>query len=55
MSSNQTDMLEAARAERLWPRPPLWVAALGAAAIALLLAYPFIFNASFSHHLMILI
>jgi branched-chain amino acid transport system permease protein len=49
------DMLDKARAERLWPRPPLWVSALGAAALALLIGYPFIFTTSFSHHLMILI
>src|ERR1700756_4341928 len=55
MSSSRTDMLEKARAERLWPRPPLWVSVLGAAAIALLIAYPFIFTTSFSQHLMILI
>jgi branched-chain amino acid transport system permease protein len=48
-------MLEKARAEPLWPRPPLWVSALGAAALALLIAYPFIFTTSFSQHLMILI
>jgi branched-chain amino acid transport system permease protein len=55
MSSDQGRMLEAARAERLWPRPPLWVVAVGAAGAVLLLAYPFIFKASFSHHMMILI
>ena len=55
MPCNQSHMLKAARAERLWPRPPVWGAALGAAATALLLAYPFIFKESYSHHLMILI
>ena len=48
-------MLKTARAEPLWPRPPLWVSALGATALALLIAYPFIFTTSFSQHLMILI
>jgi branched-chain amino acid transport system permease protein len=48
-------MLKTARAEPLWPRPPLWVSALGTAALALLIAYPFIFTTSFSQHLMILI
>jgi branched-chain amino acid transport system permease protein len=48
-------MLETARAEPLWARPPLWMSALGAVAIALLIAFPFIFTTSFSHHLMILI
>ncbi len=55
MAGDQGRMLEAARAERLWPQPPPWVVAFGAAAAVLLLAYPFIFTASFSHHLMILI
>ena len=55
MASDHARMLEMARSERLWPRPPLWVAALGAAFAALLLAYPFIFTAQFSHHVMILI
>jgi len=55
MASDHARMLEMARSERLWPRPPLWVSALGAAFAALLLAYPFIFTAQFSHHVMILI
>src|SRR5947209_17682410 len=55
MSGSRTDMLKTARAEPLWPRPPLWVSALGTAALALLIAYPFIFTTSFSQHLMILI
>jgi branched-chain amino acid transport system permease protein len=55
VSSEKIRMLEAAKAERLWPLPPVWVMATGAAGAALLLAYPFIFKASFSHHLMILI
>lgn len=55
MASDQARMLEAARAERLWPRPPLWMSALGLAMAALLLAYPFIFKSTFSHHTMILI
>src|SRR5262249_58047502 len=42
-------------ADRFGPRPPLWVSALGATALALLIAYPFIFTTSFSQHLMILI
>ena len=48
-------MLEAARAEHLWPRPPLWVMALGTTGAVVLLAFPFIFQTSFSHHTMILI
>src|SRR5881394_916350 len=55
MASDQARMLEAARAERLWPRPRLWVMVLGAAGAVLLLAFPFIFQTSFSHHTMILI
>lgn len=55
MASDQSRMLEAARAERLWPRPPLWISVLGLGMAALLLAYPFIFKSTFSHHLMILI
>ena len=55
MSSEQPLMLEAAKAEHLWPRPPLWAIGIGAAGAILLLVYPFIFKASFSHHLMILI
>ena len=55
MASDQARMLEAARAERLWPRPPLWVMALGATGAVLLLAFPFIFPSPFSHHVMILI
>jgi branched-chain amino acid transport system permease protein len=55
MASDQERMLEAARAERPWPRPPQWMMALGAMGGVLLLAFPFIFQASFSHHTMILI
>ena len=55
MPDSRADMLKTALAERLWPRPPLWMSALGAATIALLVIYPFVFTTSFSHHLMILI
>jgi branched-chain amino acid transport system permease protein len=55
MANIRTDLLKAALAEPLWPRRPLWMSVLGAAAIAFLIAYPFIFATSFSHHLMILI
>jgi branched-chain amino acid transport system permease protein len=55
MASDQARMLELARSERLWPRPPIWVSALGAAMAAFLLAYPFVFTSQFSHHVMILI
>jgi branched-chain amino acid transport system permease protein len=55
MASEQARMLETARAERLWPRPPLWLMTLGATGAVFLLAFPFIFQTSFSHHMMILI
>ena len=55
MAGDQARMLEAATAERLWPRPPLWVMASGATGAVLLLAFPFIFRSVFSHHTMILI
>src|ERR1700730_14481990 len=55
MASDRTRMLDAARAERLWPRPPLWGMAFGAMGAVLLLVCPFIFQTSFSHHTMILI
>jgi branched-chain amino acid transport system permease protein len=55
MASDQARMLELARSERLWPRPPVWVSALGVSMAALLLAYPFVFTSQFSHHVMILI
>jgi branched-chain amino acid transport system permease protein len=55
MASDQARMLAAARAERLWPRPPLWVIAMGATGLLLLLVFPLILVTSFSHHMMILI
>jgi branched-chain amino acid transport system permease protein len=55
MSTERARLLEAARAERLWPRPPAWALATGAALAVLLLAFPFVFTSSFSHHMMILI
>src|SRR5690242_15423155 len=55
MASDQARMLEAARAEHLWPRPPLWMMALATTGGVALLAFPFIFQTSFSHHTMILI
>jgi branched-chain amino acid transport system permease protein len=55
MASDQARMLEAARAEHLWPRPPLWMMALGSVGAVVLLAFPFIFQTPFSHHTMILI
>ena len=55
MASDKARMLEAAKAERLWPRPPLWISASGAGMAAFLLAYPFIFTSTHAHHLMIFI
>jgi branched-chain amino acid transport system permease protein len=55
MAGGTASMLEAAKAEHLWARPPRWAMVIGAAAAALLLAYPFIFTSSFAHHTMILI
>jgi branched-chain amino acid transport system permease protein len=55
MASDHARMLELARFERLWPRPPLWVMGLGAAMAAFLLAYPFIFPSQFPQHVMILV
>jgi branched-chain amino acid transport system permease protein len=55
MASDKARMLEAAKAEKLWPRPPLWISALGLGMAALLLVYPFIFTSTHAHHLMIFI
>jgi branched-chain amino acid transport system permease protein len=55
MASDRARMLELARAEPVWPWPPLWVTAVGVGGAALLLGFPFIFTSSFSHHTMILI
>jgi len=55
MASDQARMLERAKSERLWPRPPVWSMALGVAMTGLLLAYPFVFTSPFSHHLMIMV
>ena len=46
MASDRARMLEAAKSERLWPRPPLWVIGLGAAAAAFLVGFPFLFKTS---------
>jgi branched-chain amino acid transport system permease protein len=55
MASDRARMLELARSEPVWPRPPLWTIALGAGLAAFLLAYPFLFTTPFAHHLLILI
>ena len=55
MPSDQAHMLEAARAEPLWPRLPLWATALGVFGAAALLAYPLLVTSTFAQHTMILI
>ena len=55
MASDRARMLEKARSEPVWPRPPLWSMALGVALAAFLLVYPFLFTTPFAHHLVILI
>jgi len=55
MASDRARMLEIAKSEPVWPRPPLWSMALGVALAALLLVYPFLFTTPFAHHLIILI
>ena len=55
MTDDSTRLLEAAKAEHPWPRPPLWAIVAGAALAALLLFYPFVFATPFAHHLMILV
>lgn len=55
MSHDATRLLEAAKAEHPWPRPPRWAMLGGAVVGGLLLVYPFVFATSFAHHLMILI
>jgi branched-chain amino acid transport system permease protein len=55
MASDRARMLEAARSERWWPRPPIWSTVLGAVMAGALLAYPFVFTTPFAHHMLILI
>lgn len=55
MASDQARMLEHAKSEPVWPRPPVWSMGLGVAVAAFLLAYPFLFTTPFAHHLVILI
>jgi branched-chain amino acid transport system permease protein len=55
MPSDRVRMLEEARAEPVWPRPPLWSLVLGLALAVSLLAYPFLFTTPFALHLLILI
>lgn len=55
MASDQTRMLTLAQAEPLWPKPPLWVMGLGAAAAVALIVYPLILVNPFPQHVMILI
>ncbi len=55
MASDRARMLELAKSERLWPRPPLWSLLLGIAMAVFLLVFPLLFTTSFAHHLLILI
>lgn len=55
MASDRARMLEKARSEPVWPRPPLWSMLVGVALAGLLLVYPFLFTTPFAHHLVILI
>ena len=55
MTNEKSRLLEAARAEPLWPRPPLWALGLGVVLAAVLLAFPLVGTTSFSHHVMIMI
>jgi branched-chain amino acid transport system permease protein len=55
MASDRSRMLELARSEPVWPRPPAWSMLLGVTLAAFLLVYPFLFTTPFAHHLVILI
>src|ERR1700674_1770460 len=55
MANTSASMIETVRAEPLWPSAPGWIQALALAAAAFLLAFPWMFTSSFSHHLMIMI
>ena len=55
MAADQAKMLEAARAESLWPPASARTVALGLAVGGFLLAYPAFFPSPFSLHLMIMI
>lgn len=55
MTSDKARMLEAARAEPLWPKPPVWALAFGVALAIGLIAFPLVGTTTFSHHVMILI
>jgi branched-chain amino acid transport system permease protein len=55
MPTDQAQMLAAARAEPLWPRPPGWAVAFGVFVAAGLVAYPLLVTSIFAQHTMILI
>lgn len=55
MAPDLSGQLMLARAERVFPRPPTTLLALGLAAGAFLLAFPWLFPSPFSLHLMIII
>jgi branched-chain amino acid transport system permease protein len=55
VAADRAGLLEAARAEYVFPRPPARMVAFGLAAGGFLLVYPAIFPSPFSLHLMIMI
>ncbi len=55
MTTDKARLLEAARGEPLWPRPPLFALAFGALLAVVLVAFPLVGTTTFSHHVMILI
>lgn len=55
MASEQARLLEVARGDPLWPKPPAWATALGLIGAAALLAYPLVITSTFAQHTMILV
>lgn len=55
MTSDNARLLEAARAEPVWPRPPVLALAFAAALAVGLLIFPLAGTTTFSHHVMIMI
>lgn len=55
MASEQARLLEAARGDPLWPKPPAWATALGLIGAAALVAYPLVITSTFAQHTMILV
>ena len=55
MSVDNARMLASARAEPLWPAPPVWVLAIGGILAIVLIVFPLLVTSSFAQHTMILI